>query len=106
MQSHAIPSAGLFTVLGQASHDMCVMMLHCQAGQSALLRVPRGEIVGMSIVNDLPGPYPEQPRQVGQGFDVPLADGKRIQIADVLPQEELVSPGEGDGRLEMPSGRQ
>ena len=53
-----------FAVLGQAGQNVGVMVLNGDQGQSRLLRKPRCEIVGMSVVDDHFGPDPEEPDEV------------------------------------------
>src|SRR5208337_965354 len=84
----------VLAVLGKAGHDVGVMMLDNKTGQSPFLRVARREVVGMGVVHDSCGLNSEQPGQVGNVFDIAPARTGRVEIADVLPQEELAAPGE------------
>ena len=93
-------------VLGQAGHDVGVMVLDGQARQPALLREPGGEVVGMAVMDDQSGLDSEQAGQVGNVLDIPPARTRRVQVADVLAEEELASPRQRDRRLQVPSGRQ
>ncbi len=90
-------------VLGQARHDMGVMMLHGHPGQTLLLGVPGREVVGMGVVHDLCRLHAEQAGEIGHILLVACTYGGRVQVADVLPQEELSPSRESNRRLQMPA---
>ena len=93
-------------VLGQARGYVGVVMLDGHHRQFTLPGKPRRKVVGMAVANDSLGRDAEELAKVGDGLAIAPAGRGCCQVADVLAQENLPVPGQGNRRFEMAARRQ
>ncbi len=93
-------------MLRHAREDMGVMMLHADDRQAGLFGEPRRVIVGMPIARHHGGRPREKCGQIGGGPAESVEGERRLQVADVLAQADLVVHGERHGVLQMPANRE